>query len=190
MGLQDYDGKKVEAQNTWATAVWRYSLGTVDWCRSDMRKLDKSTRWIMRQNQAHQYGAYVVRIFQPRSVEGRGLVCLEHAWETETVATAAYLHSNCDPQVRQAMWYLEQVTSSNKNGLVMLAREVEEKYGLTDLFPKESDNSQTKEPGSTTKTIRAEERQGLREERAGKVIYGIYAAQADRKECDRTAMYT
>ena len=45
-----------------------------------------STRRIMRQN----HGASVARIYQPRSVGGMGLVCLEQAWETET---AAYLHS-------------------------------------------------------------------------------------------------
>ncbi len=43
---------KVEAQNMWGSGVIRYSLGTIDWPRSTMKELDRSTRRILRQNQA------------------------------------------------------------------------------------------------------------------------------------------
>ena len=120
-------GKKVEAQNTWAAVVLRYSLETVDWCRSDMKELDRSTRRIMRQNRAYQYSTSMARIYQPRLEGRRGLVCLEQAWEMETVATAAYLHSSRDSKVREAMWSLEEVATLRKNGLGVRAREIEEK---------------------------------------------------------------
>ena len=68
--------KKVETQNMWGAGVKRYSLGTSDWTRSDERELDRSTRRIMRQNEAHQNGASVARLYLPRAEGGRGLVCL------------------------------------------------------------------------------------------------------------------
>ncbi len=63
-------GRKVLAQNTWATAVLRYSLGTVCWSRSEASELDRTTRKIMRQNGAHQYGASVARLYQGRRRKG------------------------------------------------------------------------------------------------------------------------
>ena len=91
-------GMKTEVQNSWATATMRYSLGTIGWCRSDAREMDRATRKIMRQNKAHQYVASVARLYQPRATGGRGLVSLEQAWETETVASVLYLQCNQDPQ--------------------------------------------------------------------------------------------
>ena len=78
----------------------------------------------MKQMQAHQYGASIARLYLPRLEGGRGLICLEHVWETETLAAATYLHSNRDPQVRQAMTYLEQMADKNKNGLAARALEM------------------------------------------------------------------
>ena len=90
------------------------------------------------------------RLYQPRSAGGRGLVSLELVWERETVATAVYLHSNHDPQVRNAIRYLEKFATSNKNGLVMHAREIEQKYELVDQFPADDDIDRTKDPRSAT----------------------------------------
>ena len=87
-------GMKTQAQNSWATATMRYSLGTIGWCRSDVQEMDRVTRKVMRQNKAHQYGASVARLYQPRVNGGKGLVSLELAWETETVASVLYLHTN------------------------------------------------------------------------------------------------
>ena len=61
-----------------------------------MRELDRTIRKVMQQNKAHQYGASVARLYQSRTVGGKGLVNLEQAWETETIATALYLHTNQD----------------------------------------------------------------------------------------------
>ena len=72
---------KVEAQNTWGAGVMRYSLGTIDWPMSTMKELDRTTWCIMSQNQAHQYGAPIARIYLPRNEGGRVLVNLEHMWE-------------------------------------------------------------------------------------------------------------
>ena len=82
----------------------------------------------MRQNQAHQYGASVARIYLPRNEGGRGLINMEHMWEIDTLMAAAYLHSNPDQQVRLAMHYREQLVDTNPNGLVAHALGIGEKY--------------------------------------------------------------
>ena len=82
----------------------------------------------MRQSQAHEYRASVMRLYLPRA-GGRGLICLEHAWETDTLAVAIYLNINSNPQVRQAM------CNTNLNGLVAHALGIGEKYNLTNLLP-------------------------------------------------------
>ena len=114
---------------------------------------------------------------------------LELAWERETVATAVYLHSNHDPQVRNAMRSLEKFATSNKNGLVMHAREIEQKYELVDLFPVDDDIDRTKDPRSAIGKIIAKQRRRLSEERAGKVIHCIFSAEADKKGCDKAATF-
>ncbi len=160
-------GRKALAQNTWAMAVLRYSMGKVCWSRSDARKLDRTTRKIMRQNRAHQYGASVARLYQTRAEGGRGLVSLEQAWETETVATALYLHENHDPQVSKAMRYLEQRVKAGKKGMVSQAFEIWGKYGMTDLFQIEVTTECPWSPGYAIKEIRLRQKQWLKEIKGG-----------------------
>ena len=179
-------GKKVQAQNTWATAVLRYSLGTVSWVRSDVRELDRMTRKVMRQNKAHQYGASVARLYQARTVGGKGLVNLEQAWETETIATALYLHTNQDSQVRDAMHYLEKVATPTKKGLVQNALEIAQKYEIGDLLRLDKEGDGAQDARSEIREIRARQRRGLGEERA---IHGVFQAEVEKRGCDRTATY-
>ena len=180
-------GMKAQAQNSWANAVMRFSLGTIGWCRSDVQEMDRATRRIMRQNKAHQYGASVARLYQLRANEGRGLVSLEQAWETETVASVLYLHSNQDPQVHGATRYLEQYAASGKKGLVWRAMEIGEKYEVIDLLQETEETDQPQCTRSFMKNIRTKQRTGLRDVRMGKVIHGVFAAEVEKKGCDRVA---
>ncbi len=178
--------KKVEAQNVWGVGVMRYSLGTSDWTRSDMREMDRITRRILRQNGAHQYGASVARLYLPREEGGRGLVCLEQAWETETLAAVNYLHNNADPQVRQAMGHMEEEADNNPNGLVSHAKRICEKYDLETLLPTQGDQIN---PTKIANKVRNEQKRRLREERRGKTIHGVFAIETSRPECDRVATH-
>ena len=180
---------KVEAQNMWGAGVIRYSLGTIDWPRSTMKELDRTTRRIMRQNQAHQYGASVARIYLPRIEGGRGLTRIEHIWEIETVTAAAYLHSNPDQQVRLAMYYREQLVDTSPNGLVAHALEIGGKYDLTNLLPGEGDEDEHLTPKKISSIVRASQRQTLREERSGRTIHGVFAAETNGPDCDKTATH-
>ena len=151
--------RKFEAQNTWGAGVLRYSLGTSNWTRSDTKELDRSTRRIMKQSQAHQYGASVARLYLPRSEGGRGLVCLEHARETETLSTTIYLHSNSNPQVSQAMRYMEQVANTNTNSLVAHSLRIGKKYKLANLLPAYRCNGWNTNPTKITNMVNVRQKQ-------------------------------
>ena len=114
---------------------------------------------------------------------------LEQAWETEMIATALYLHSNQDFQVRDAMHYLEQFAKPIKKGPVQNALEIAQKYEIGDLLRVGKEGDRTQDPRSTIREIRARQRQGLGEDQAGKAIHGIFQAVVDRRGCDRTATY-
>ncbi len=180
---------KVEAQNMWGAGVMRYSLGTIDWPRSAMKELDRTTRRIMRQNRAHQYGASVARLYLPRNEGGRGLINMEHMWEVETLTAAAYLHSNPDQQVRLAMRYREQLADTDPNGLVAHALGIGKRYHLTNLLPGEGAEGELLTLKKISNIVRASQKQGLREERAGKTIHGAFAIETSRPECDRAATH-
>ena len=90
---------------------------------------------------------------------------LEQAWETEMIATALYLHSNQDSQVRDAMHYLEQVATPIKKGLVQNALEIAQKYEIGDLLRVGKEGDRAQDPRCTIREIRARQGQGLGEER-------------------------
>ena len=155
---------KVEAQNTWGAGVMQYSLGTIDWPRSTMKELDRTTRRIMRQNQAHQYGTSIARLYLPRNEGGRGLVNLEHKWEVETPMAATYLHSNPEQQVKLAMQYMEQLADTNSIGLVVHALGIGDSYQLTNLPPALEDEDEHLTPIMTANIVRTRQKQSLKEE--------------------------
>ena len=126
-------------------------------------------------------------LYLPRAEGGRGLVCLEHAWETETLAAEIYLHNNSDPQVKQAMCHMVQVAKGNQNGLVSHAKWIGEKYGYTNLLPTYGDEIN---PTKTINLLRNKQKRSLREEREGKVIHGAFAWETRKPECDKAETLT
>ena len=154
-----------------------------------MKELDRTTRRIMRQKQAHQYGASVARIYLPRNEGGRGLINIEHMWEIETLTATAYLHSNPDQQVRLAMRYREQLVDTNPNGLEAHALGIGEKYHLANLLPGEGDEDGHLTLKKISSTVRASQKQKLREERVGKTIHGAFPAETNGPDCDKAATH-
>ena len=82
---------KINANNTWAAAVLRYFFAIIGWSKSDMRKLDRQTRNIMRKNQSHHTNSTINRLYLPRVEGGRGLTNVEQAWEREAISAIIYL---------------------------------------------------------------------------------------------------
>ena len=85
------------------------------------------------------------------------------------LTAAIYLHTNSDPQVRQAMYHMEQMADTNPNGLVSHAMRISEKYSLNNLLPTYEGYKSHINHTKTMNLVRNKQRQGLREEREGKV---------------------
>ncbi len=110
-------------------------------------------------------------------------------WEIETLMATAYLHSNPDQQVRLAMHYRKQLVDTNPNGLVAHALGIGEKYHLTNLLPGEGDKGGHLTPKKMASTVRASQKQKLREERSGRTIHGVFAAETNGPDCDKVATH-
>ena len=81
---------KVNATNTWAVALFRYSFPSIRWYRTALMILDKDTRSVLRGFQSHHRNAALERIYLPRreGEGGRGLHRLSHVSEREVVSAA------------------------------------------------------------------------------------------------------
>ena len=70
--------------------------------RSDLVRLDCTTRYILRKFRCYQYGALTERLYLPRGRGGRG------TYEREVVSTAMYICCSEDPQlqgvVKHQLW--------------------------------------------------------------------------------------
>ncbi len=71
--------------------VLKYFFGVVRWYGTDLVRLDRATRRIMRHQGAHQYSSAIERVNMPRSNGGRGIHGALLTWEKEVVLVAMYL---------------------------------------------------------------------------------------------------
>ncbi len=62
-----------------------------------------------------------------------------------------------------------------------------EKYEVTNLLQETDETGQPRCTKNIIKSIRSRQRTGLRDERMGKVIHRVFAAEIDKKGCDRAA---
>ena len=68
---------KIQAFNTWAIPILRYTGGIMDWTKENLHKLDRKTRKILTMNRMLHPKADVDRIYLPRQSGGRGLMSAE-----------------------------------------------------------------------------------------------------------------
>ena len=87
---------KIEAINTLAIPVLRYSFGIVNWRLEEICGLDVMTRKQLTMHRLHHPKAAVERLYLPRDVGGRGLQQIEMVWNMEAVHLANYLSKPTD----------------------------------------------------------------------------------------------
>ena len=87
---------KMEAINTLAIPVLRYSFGIINWKIEDIRGLDVMTRKQLTMHRLHHPKAAVERLYLPRDLGGRGLQQIETVWNMELIQLANYLSSPKD----------------------------------------------------------------------------------------------
>ncbi len=81
----------------WAVGVCAYYYAFLGWGRKELRAIDVLTRKILCEHKAHHPQAAIERLYLPRKKGGRGMLCIEHAYEREMVLMAFYLATVNDP---------------------------------------------------------------------------------------------
>ena len=92
----------VNAVNTWAVPVVRYSGGIVDWTKDDLQNIDRKTRKLMTINKALHPRACVARIYIPRGQGGKGMQSVEDCINIERRTLGQYLKQNQDEWLKTA----------------------------------------------------------------------------------------
>ncbi len=122
----------MKATNEWAVPVLRYFFGSVRWFKTDLVRLDRSTRRIMRDQRAHYYSSAIERVNLPRTKGGRGISGAELTWEKEVVSVAIYLTRSTDEHIVGALRCLE---FGEDHSIIVDARAVLTKYHITGVLP-------------------------------------------------------
>ena len=86
-----------EASNMLCATLLRYSYPVLRWTQSELSKLDRMVRKIMRKYQCHHYNSAIERVNLPRSQGGRGLCSFPLDHDRAVVNLAIYLHTAKDP---------------------------------------------------------------------------------------------
>lgn len=84
-------GNVVNAINSRAVSIIRYSAGIVKWTKDDLKKLDRKTRKLLTINKALHPQADVDRLYLKRAVGGRGLLSVEDCVNIEVGSLFRYI---------------------------------------------------------------------------------------------------
>ncbi|XP_068738999.1 uncharacterized protein [Montipora capricornis] len=84
-------GNVVNAMNSRAVSIIRYSAGIVEWTKDELRKLDRKTRKLLTINRAFHPQADVDRLYLKRAAGGRGLLSVEDCVNIEVGSLFRYI---------------------------------------------------------------------------------------------------
>ena len=84
-------GNVVNAMNSRAVSIIRYSAGIVEWTKDELRKLDRKTRKLLTINRAFHPQADVDRLYLKRAAGGRGLLSVEDCVNIEVGSPFRYI---------------------------------------------------------------------------------------------------
>jgi hypothetical protein len=90
---------KIQATESLAVPVPRYSFRIINWRQEELRKLDRKTRKLLNIHGQHHSKADVHRLYVPRKQGGRGLIQLEEAYITEITKLMEYVDNIEDPLI-------------------------------------------------------------------------------------------
>ena len=101
-------GNVIKAINSWAVSLLRYSGGIVNWTKSELAELDRTTRNLLNIHDALHPRSNVSRLCLPRREGGRGLISVEDAINIEERNINVYV---CQSQERllKAAWKRKNV---------------------------------------------------------------------------------
>ena len=93
-------GNVINAINSRAVAVVRYTAGIVKWTKDEMRKMDTKTRKLLTIYRALHPQADVDRLYVKRSRGGRGLIGVEDCIAIEVQSLGKYLENAKEPMLK------------------------------------------------------------------------------------------
>ena len=92
----------IQAINSYAAPVMRYSGGIIHWTKEDLHSVDVLTRKQLTLHRAFHQKGDVDRLYVPRTLGGRGLLSIEEIIVGEERNLSAYLSSSPEPLLRLA----------------------------------------------------------------------------------------
>ena len=108
-GSQLHAGNLLQAVNTWAVSVVRYTAGILDWSTRELEAIDTKTRKILAMNRALHIRSNVDRLYIKRKEGGRGLMSVEECVRAEEAALEEYVLSSEE-------WMLKVVAEGKEQG--------------------------------------------------------------------------
>ena len=101
-------GNTIQAINSWAIPVIRYTAGVIDWTKLELDELDRKTRKMMTAHHALHPQSDVDRLYLARKEGGRGLLQVRQSVEEEECALSHYVSDSAEPAMKEV----------NKEGLL------------------------------------------------------------------------
>ena len=108
-----------EASNMLCASLLRYSYPVLKWTQSELPKLDRMVRKIMRKYQYHHYNSAIERVNLPRSQGGRGLCSFPLDHDRAVVNLARYLHTANDPLIAVVVKHQKWLECSKQRRTVL-----------------------------------------------------------------------
>ena len=90
-GSHLYAGRLLQAVNTWAVSVVRYTAGILNWTEMELTEMDKKTRKILAMNGVMNWRSSVDRLYVKRKEGGRGLMSVEECVRAEEAGLEEYV---------------------------------------------------------------------------------------------------
>ena len=115
----------VQAINTWAVSVLRYSAPFIEWTREELKTMDRMTRKMLTMHKALHHRDSVCRLYLPRKEGGRGLIAVEDCIDIAKLGLERYLSQSDERLIIAAR--REKVTSSESEEGFKLRMKMERK---------------------------------------------------------------
>ena len=118
------EGNTIQAINSWAVPVVRYSAEVVDWTHNELDERDRKTRKVMTANHALHSQSDVDRLNMLRKEGGRGLLQVKQTVEEEKRALGDYLLNSTEDALKQSprktysKWRAPRQTTGKRNSII------------------------------------------------------------------------
>ena len=181
------DGKNAaEVSNMLCAFLLRYSYPVLKWTQSELPKLDRMVRKIMRKYQCHHYNSAIERVNLPRSQGGRRLCSFPLDHDRAVVNLERYLHTANDPLTAIVVKHQKWLECSKQRRTVLIEGRLILESHCIELEPEmwlQTDPSQNsvREWRRVAHELREAQTERLKSNLADKSHQGSYIPQISHK---------